>query len=192
MSALKGLEDPLNDVFVKSAPALPKGFKDFLVKIVPWLSLIVGVLSLLSVLSIYRWATRTSDLVDYANDLSRAYGGGDVVTNGWTAMLFVSLAVLAITAILYILAFSPLKNLKKQGWDYLFYALILNLVYGIVIAFTNYGTFGNIIWSLIGSAIGAYFLFQLRAYYIGKEKVAAAAPPPKATTEAKSKSDAKK
>lgn len=177
MSALNGIEEPLNDVFVKSAPALPKGFKDFLVKIAPWLTLIVGILTLWSAYSIYRWASTTNDLANYVDSLSRAYGGPGVDT-GWTAMLWVSLIVLAITAVLYILAFSPLKNFKKQGWDYLFYALILNLVYGVVVAFTNYGSVGNIFWSLIASAIGAYFLFQIRAYYIGKEKVAASTPPP--------------
>ena len=56
MKALEGLEGSLNEVFGKNAPALPKGFKDFLVKIAPWLSLIGGLFGLLGAWQwVYRW-----------------------------------------------------------------------------------------------------------------------------------------
>lgn len=46
MKVLNELESSLNDVFGKNLPALPKGGKEFLVKIVPWLALIGGILGL--------------------------------------------------------------------------------------------------------------------------------------------------
>ncbi len=66
---------------------------------------------------------------------------------------------------IYIAAFPGTKARKKSGWDLLFYALLINVVYGIVVAFTDYGGFGSLIGSLVGSAIGAYFLFQIRVSY---------------------------
>jgi len=174
MKVLEGLESSLNDVFGKSAPGLPKGFKEFLVKIVPWLALLGGIFGLWSAWAIYRWVNTSNGLADYANELSRAFGGTDVVNYSWSLGLYIAVAVLVVTAVLYVMAFSPLQKFQKKGWDYLFYALILNLVYGVVVAFTAFGTFGNLFGALIGSAIGAYFLFQIRDYYTGKAKVAAA------------------
>ena len=171
MSQVKQLEKTLNDFFTKSTPALPKGGKEFIVRIAPWLTLIVGILSLLSTWTIYRWASTTNALTDYANELSRAYGGTGVVAERWTLTLYLALALLLVTGIIYLMAFSPLRNFSKKGWDLLFYALLINVVYGVVVAFTTYGSFGNLIGSLIGSAIGAYFLFQIRDYYVGKAKL---------------------
>ncbi len=80
-------------------------------------------------------------------------------------MIWLSIAVLVVEALLYIAAFNPTKARKKSGWDLLFYALLVNVAYGIVVAFTYYGGIGRLLGSLIGSAIGFYFLFQIRASY---------------------------
>ena len=69
-------------------------------------------------------------------------------------------------------AFSGLKARKKSGWNLLYYALLLNLAYGIVMAFTNYGGFSYLIGAVIGSAIGLYLLFQIRSSYLGGHKTA--------------------
>lgn len=60
-----------------------------------------------------------------------------------------------------------------MGWDLLFIASIINLVYGIVVLFTDYGSIANLFWSIVGTAIGWYFLFQIREYYLGKKPVEA-------------------
>ncbi len=168
------LEKPMKDL-----PALPKGFRDFLVKIVPWLALIGGIFGVISAWNIYRWTTIGDDYVDLANEISRAYGGTTITNNSWSMFLYLAVGVLLVTSIIYIMAFSPLKNYQKKGWDLLFIALLLNLAYGVVLLFTDYGGFSNFIGTLIGSAIGVYLLFQLRDYYIGKAKVNSATPPPK-------------
>ncbi len=164
MAALTSIEKSLDEVFVKNAPALPPGGKKFLVSYMPWLSLIIGVLSLLAAWNIWRWAHLTNNLVDYANQLSATYGG-PLVDDRLTVTVWLSMIVLAISAILYLAAFSGLKNQKKSGWNLVFYALIINVVYGVVSLFSSYGGIGNLIGALLGFAIGSYFLFQIRASY---------------------------
>lgn len=165
------LETKLNELFVKNAPALPKGGKDFLVQYIPYLSLIGGLFSLWAAFGIWDWARQANKVVDWANQLSASVGGETISTSRWTATLWISLIILVITGIIYILAYSPLKARKKAGWNLLFYALLLGVVNGIVgIFIDNYGGgFGGFIGSLIGFAIGGYLLFQIREAYLGKK-----------------------
>jgi hypothetical protein len=82
------------------------------------------------------------------------------------------LIVVAIEAVIYLLAFPATRDRKKSGWDLMFYALLINLVYGVIVVFTDYGGIGSLIGTIIGSGIGLYLLFQIRASY---HKVAAPA-----------------
>lgn len=166
MGALQQLEHSLNEIFVKHAPDLPKGGKDFLVTILPWLTLIGGVLSALSVWWLYDWAHTVNRVADYVNELSRTYGVDTTIgTSRWSVGIWLALIVLVITALLYLMAFSPLRNKQKAGWNLLFYTLILNVIYGFVVMFTDYGNVGSFIGSLVGFTIGGYLLFQVRNRY---------------------------
>lgn len=165
MSALDSLEKSLDEVFVKNAPDLPANAKKFIVKYLPIFSLIIGLLSLLATWSLWHWAHVANNLINYANNLSAAYGGQPVIVERLTATVWVGLAVLAVQAVLYIAAYSGLKKRSKAGWNLLFYALIINVVYGIVVLFTDYGGVGSLILSIIETGVGLYFLFQIRDSY---------------------------
>jgi hypothetical protein len=172
MAALADLEKTLDEVFVKKAPALPENGKKWIVEYLPWINIILGVLALWAVYTLWHWARWTSEWANYANSLSSMYGSSAVVsTNRWTVGVWLSLAVLAAQAVLYIAAFPALKARKKSGWDLLFYASLVNVVYGVVVLFTDYGGFGSFLGSLVGTAIGLYFLFQIRALYLGKPAI---------------------
>lgn len=166
MSALQPLEDSLNDVFVKQAPALPAGGKKWLVTYLPWINLVLGLFTLYGVYLVWHWAHYTNSLINYANSLSSIYGGATVSVHRLGLGIWLGLIALAVEAILYIAAFQSTKAHKKAGWDLLFYALLINVVYGVIIMLTAYGSFGNLLSALIGSAIGLYLLFQIRASYI--------------------------
>ena len=163
MAALDSIERSLEGIFVKSAPKLPAKGKEMLAEWVPWINLILGIFTLASLYWLWDW----SRTVNYANEIIRAFGGGDVVSDRLTAGVWLGLVVLAIEAVLYIVAFSPLRARKKAGWNLLFYALIVNLIYGIVVMFTSYGGVGSFIGYLVGTIIGLYFLFQIREKYVG-------------------------
>ncbi len=174
---MDGLEKSLANIFIKSAPALPAKAKKVLVEWLPWINLVIGILTLLSVYWLWHWAHVANSLVDYANQLSQAFGGNTIATHRLTAGLWLALIVLAVEAVLYLMAFSPLKAHRKAGWNLLFYAGLVNILYGLVLLFTDYGGVGNFISALIGSAIGFYLLFQVREAYTGRS---AATPTPPA------------
>jgi hypothetical protein len=165
MSALQNLETKLDDVFVKNAPKLPANGRKMIVEYLPWINLVLGVLALWAAYTLWQWAHVANGFVDYANRLSAAYGGPAVATGRLGLVIWLSLAVLAIEAVLYIAAFPALKARKKSGWNLLFYAMLVNVVYGVVTVFSDYGGFGNLLGTVIGSVIGLYFLFQIRGSY---------------------------
>lgn len=171
MTALSDVEKRLNEVFVAKAPALPDNAKKWIVEYLPWINVILGLFALWAVYTLWHWARWTSEWADYANSLTAIYGGTPISTNRWTFTVWLSLAVLLVQALVYILAFPALKARKKTGWNLLFYAALLNIVYGLIVMFSEYGNLGSLIGSVIGTGIGLYFLFQIRSVYLGERSV---------------------
>jgi len=166
MGPLKTLEDKLVPAFTKNAPVqLPENVKKFIVKYLPIVNLVLGVLSLLATLSLWSWANTTTRIIDNVNTVSAIYGGKETIPNRLSMLVWLSLIVAAATAVLYIAAYPGTKAKKKSGWNLLFYAVLLNLVYGVVNAFTDYGSVRGLIGTLVGTIIGLFFLFQIRSYY---------------------------
>ena len=165
MNALQSLENSFNNIFVKKAPALPDSGKKVLVKYLPWINLVLGLLILLSAYSLWQWAHPADNLINYANSLSALYAGQVISTNYLTFAVWLGLAVLVVEALLFIAAFMATRDHKKSGWNLMFYAMLVSIVYAVVTIFTSYGM-GHVISSLIGSAVGLYLLFQIRASYV--------------------------
>lgn len=183
-SVISKIESELNNVFVKKAPPLPEGGKKFIVQWAPIITLIIGVLSLLSALSLWRWASATSGFVNYAKDLCRTYavdGCSTVSSSRWSVMIWLSIFIIIVQAVLYIAAYSALSAHKKSGWDKLFYASLISVAYAVVSLFSAYSGVGGFVGSLIGAAIGFYLLFQVRNSYLDKKAPIGATVEPKKT-----------
>lgn len=172
MSALQSLESSLDELFVKKGPALPAGGKKAIVKYLPWVSLIIGILTLLSAFWLWQWAHTANDLINAVNSYNaylQASGVPTGSTSHLTLNIWLGLIVLTIEGLLYFSAYFGTRDRKKSGWNLLFYGLLLNLVYGVIMAFSSYnGGFSNLLGALIGFAIGGWLLFQIRASYLGK------------------------
>lgn len=170
MGPLQKLEDALVAPLTKNAPVqLPENAKKWLVKYLPIINLVLGILSLWAVLQLWRWAHVTDDLVDTANRISAIYGGDIEKVSRLTATFWLSLIVLAIQAVLYIAAYPGLKAKKKSGWNLLFYAALVNFAYGVVSVFSDYSYGGGLIGTIVGTGLGLYFLFQIRSNYTDKK-----------------------
>lgn len=161
---LAPLEKSLDGVFgEKSELSLPKGAKEWIVKAAPWLALLSAVAGIFSAIQLWRSAHYVNAWVDYANQLSRAFGGPTTTRLG--VAFWLSIIMMIVFALLALLAFPGLKNRKKTGWNLVFYSALAQIAYGVVSLFYSGGGPGSLIMSLIGAAIGFFLLFQVRSYY---------------------------
>jgi hypothetical protein len=162
---VNGLEKWLDGVYAKT-PALPVGARDWLANNIYWLAAIGGVLGLWGAYSLWRVAQWSDGLVQYTNEAARYYGTAPVGAD-FGVILWVVLAVAVVQGVLALMAVGPLKSHRKSGWNLLFYSALLSVVMGVLYLFTNDYGMGSFLGSLLGSAIGLYFLFQIRSRFAG-------------------------
>jgi hypothetical protein len=172
------LEEKLNELFVVNAPKLPDGGKKVLVEWAPVISAIVGIFTLYSAWTLWHWARLAEHLVSYANTLCNAYTGYTCGTpvSRYSVWLWLGVLFLAAEGLLFLFAYPGLKQRRKQGWNYLYYGALVNIAYAVISLFVQYDTFSHFVSALIGSAIGFYFLFQIRSAFIGSTRTATATP----------------
>lgn len=166
----KQVESWMDEYLVKKAPfQIPNNGRKTIAEWMPWISLVVGILSLLAAWSLWQSGHRVNELVSYTNDFIRAYGGEGATTVQELGVLFyVALAALVAQGALMLYAYPGLKAKKlSTGWSVLLLSSLINLVYGVFVAFTNYGSFSNLFFSAIGTLIGLYILAQIRSQYSG-------------------------
>jgi hypothetical protein len=170
MDQLQKLEATLAEVFEKKAPyQLPASTRKSLAGAMWWLALVFGLLQLWAAWGLWHLGHIADKWVDYANSISVAYGNGAAVVNHLGMFYYLSLGVVVIDAVLLLMAVPQLKVFKKRrGWNFLYYSLLINVAYGVVRIFSEVGGgVSQLLGAVIGSAIGAYFLFQVRSYFNG-------------------------
>lgn len=80
--------------------------------------------------------------------------------------LAVNIIGMIVTAVLYAMAVNPLKARSKKGWNYLYWAVLINLVLNVVgsiAVFSFVGAFA----ALLGAFISGYILFEVRDQFVG-------------------------
>ncbi len=146
MAKQKNWQEMMQDWFDK-LPSLPKGFRDVLVQIAPWIALLFGILGVLVGLGGLGILSVLSPMMLIGNGASATTGS------------FVSVVLSLISSVLLLIAFPGLHARKNQGWTMLFWsqwaALLSSLVVGV----------GALFGGLIGAVIGFYLLFQIKSYY---------------------------
>lgn len=176
MSVIKTIESKLEVIF-KDLPPLSESTKEALAKVWPWLALVGGIVQLFAAYALYQLANYASRLIDVANTLS-IYSTG--ISTGPTSfdktVIYLGIVVLLVDAVILLLAFPKLQNRERAGWDLLFLAATLNLLYAFLQIFTYHRGIGGFIFSLLGSAVGFYLLFQVKQKFGGKSKSGASSP----------------
>jgi hypothetical protein len=169
MSALSSAEKSLEGLF-KGAPALPKSAKDWLVNAMPWLALIFGVVQLVVAFGLFGLIKTAENIQDTVNTYSLYLTGEQttIYSSGDKMIIYLGVAVLLVDAVIMLMAYPHLKKHARKGWDLLFLGAVINLVYAVLTIFIDARGVGNFLWGLIGSAIGFYFLFQIRDRYSAK------------------------
>lgn len=137
------LEKEMQHLFAKFPP-FPSELINLLVKVAPWLCLLGGVFGLLGLLTLAKVEGVYAGYIGVA-----AYG------SSW--QYYVSIFGGAVAAVIYLLAFSPLRVQKKRGWDLLYYGFLLSLALQLVTL--------HLVSAIIGFLLGGWILFQVRPRY---------------------------
>lgn len=140
----------LDKVFFK-LPHLPKKIRLFINKVVPYLSLIIGILGLILSLLAGFFLVIT------------------VITWDLQAILISGLSFLLIllNTIFYLKAFKPLKNNSAIGWIYLFWAQVLEI---LNLGMRIWNREDNILLGLIIILCNFYLLFEIGQFYVYETK----------------------
>ncbi len=140
------LENWMAPLFAKT-PHLSHNVRQTLVKIAPWLALIGGVLGIATI-----WGTGVfTSLFAYAIFFS----------GGLSFVWMLALVLGFISAVLDLMAYKPLSERSKRGWDLLFYGNVISGA-GLILQFlVGYGSLG----SILGMLIGFWLLFEVRGMY---------------------------
>ena len=140
--------EQLDLYFGKKAPQLPRGIKEFLVKIAPYLAIISVALFAISIFPLLTAGFGSLGAVGY-------YGAGFSRTG-----LFVHLIVSVIVSVIYLMAIPGLFKRSIRSWNLIFYATLITAI-GSLLTF-------SIARLILGLLIGCYGLFQVRTYYTGQ------------------------
>lgn len=146
-------------------PHLPKNVQKWIGENIWWIILVIFILSVLGIFSLIGGITALSTLSGAAYGIYGAYGASQVNAGAALTAAWVALVGALVTTAVLGLAISPLKERKKKGWDLLFFsdlAYLVITVAGMLVSFN----FGGIIGTIIGTAIGFYFLFEVRGYFL--------------------------
>lgn len=144
MAKSKNWQDMMEEWFSK-LPNLPKGGRDVLVKVAPWVSLVFGILGVLVGLGGLGILSVLSPMMLLGSGVSATTGG------------LLSVAISLVSSALMLVAFPGLKARKMQGWNMLFWSEVAALVSSLVAL--------SIVGGLVGAVIGFYLLYQIKSYY---------------------------
>ena len=140
------LDKVLSDYLVKKAPVLPKGGKEFIVSVAPYLALISAIVGVPALLAVFGLGAIATPFVWIAG--SR------------TGIFWLFWAVGAAQIILSAMAVKPLFARRGKGWRLMYYSQLLSLL--STLQYFNVG-------SLVMTVISFYLLYQVKASY-GKGK----------------------
>jgi len=171
MESIKKIEDMIEG-WLKPIPHLPTNWRKWISENIWWITLIGVILSVLGLLGLAVALLGAMSIIGTATVIYGAYT--PVAYTGMQLVSsLVSLVLLAVTVVITAMAVKPLHVLSKKGWDLLFLAFLVGIVSQVVSAVLTINPaliITNLIGALIGAAISAYFLFEVRSYFKDKKE----------------------
>ncbi|HET8991705.1 MAG TPA: hypothetical protein VFN31_01575 [Candidatus Saccharimonadales bacterium] len=163
---LGNTEEYLQQKVFINFPQLPAYAEEPLIKYLAYISLFLGLLSLYCAYNLWYTAHHVSSLITYANQYNNMYGIPKMaVDNHMDVAFWLGIVALLLEAYLFFKAFRLLKNKAIGAWDFIYYAFIVNVVYGLIMLFNAYGGKIVLIERLLVSFACLYFLFEIRDAY---------------------------
>lgn len=156
MEAIQSLEKKLVEIN-KSLPSIPENGRKVLAEwlwVIAIAGVIFGVLGILTVLGVGT----------FGSVVLTGLGAGLDAAAMWSAILF-GVIGMAVVVLLEVMAINPLKRREYKGWQLMLAAIVLQFIFNILQSvFIN--NFGGIFGALLGFAIGAYLLMQVRDHFV--------------------------
>lgn len=146
------LETQLADAFKKVNIQIPESGKQTLVKILPWVDLVLLILLLPAVLAIFA--------------LGSLIGGLAVATGVSTGPIYWLALVFLVVQVGFMAAALPgLFKLRRQGWVLMYYGTLIGVVYNLFDWVRTPAAFFGLVWGLAISAVSLWLIFQVRDHY---------------------------
>lgn len=147
----------LEPYFTKQAPfQVPEGGRKLIVQFLPWITLIVGILAGLGLLSLLALLTGLSVLTFGAVGVAAAV----------SPLLWLPLIALGVQAVVSFMAFPLLKKRSLKGWTLLFWVDIIYFAYSVLNAIADpRSIISSLFGAVLGVVIGLYILYQVKGYY---------------------------
>ncbi len=143
------LEALLDQYLRQKAPSLPKDWKEFLIKVSPYLAILGVIVLAPTVLAAFGLS---AFIVPFGTMGGMMSGRPFLGLNYLLSVLFIGAEMVFMA-----LAISPLFKRAKKGWQYLYYAALLGGVSSLI----RFDLGGLI----IGTGLSLYILFQVKEYY---------------------------
>lgn len=140
---LNQLESWLELYLGQKAPQLPQNWREVIVKIAPWITLVLMVLALPIILFALGIGTIVAPFAFFGG----LHAGG---------MYMVVMILTAASVVLEIMALPGLFHRKMTGWRYVYWATLITAVANI---------FSFNLGGLVGVVISLYILFQVKKLY---------------------------
>lgn len=139
---LAKLDKTLEEYLVTKAPALPDNAKGGLVKILPWLALIFGLLAVPGILAVFGIGAIATPFLMLAGQR--------------TLFFWLSWIIMVIQVVLELMAVRPLFAHSRKGWELMFYSGLLGVLYTL----TSFSPM-----ALVMTVVMFYLLYQVKSSY---------------------------
>lgn len=159
------LEKQLDELLGKDSPyKLPKNGKKEFAAALWWICLLIGIIQLWGAWSLWQIGHSFS-AIQTPSFLGNTLTYTQILPHLNFTYYLAFFSILA-EAALVLLAVPALKDYRKHGWDLIYYALLLNVVYAFIRIFSaTGGGVGQFVVQFFATAIAAYFVFQVREFF---------------------------
>lgn len=149
--------------WLQPLPHLPITWRNWLAKNVWWITLVAVIIS---VIVLFGFLTAVSLFSTVPTFYLIVMHSSAIVGHSWLWLLsaYVSIALLVLAIVFEAMAISPLKALKKHGWDLIFLAYLVGVVSGVISAILTLDILG-LVNTAISAAIGVYFIFEIKSHF---------------------------
>lgn len=171
MSALKNLEQTLVQWQKQSPVHLPATWRRWLGDNSWWLVIIGVIAAALSVIGSLRSLLWAEDLMRTTRQFAESLGV-TVPNTGlmYDVSLWISVATLAIVALIQLRSIQPLREKKKSGWDLLLLAAVISLVGSLVSGLVTGSIVGTVLGIAVAAVISWFVLFEIRGQFLPADK----------------------